>query len=130
MAEAAALGLAATVIDLLNFDNAAFLSDCSQLVQFLNDADQDHPPDWRMKPFTQLFANCASRRRAKIYYISRTLNSTADTLARQAFTVNVPTNVSFEHMCSNSNHGHQCPLFNALASVNIKSVRPLAASCC
>lgn len=107
MAEAAALALAATVTDLLNFNNTAFLSDCKQLVHFLNEADQEHPPDWRMKPYTQLFANCANRRQAKIYNISRTLNTTADALARP---VNVPTNASFENMCSYSNHDHQCPL--------------------
>ena len=52
MAEAAALALAAMVADLLNFTNIAFLSDCNQLVQFLNADDQNHPPDWRIKPFT------------------------------------------------------------------------------
>jgi hypothetical protein len=50
-----------------------------------------------MKPYTQLFANCANRRQAKIYNISRTLNATADALARP---VNVPTNASFENICA------------------------------
>ena len=77
MAEAAALVLAATVNDLLNFNSTTFLSDCKQLVHFLNATDQDHPPDWRMKSFTQLFTNCAARRQAKIYKINRNLNTTA-----------------------------------------------------
>jgi hypothetical protein len=45
MAEAAALALAATVNDALNINDATFLSDCQQLVHFLNDADQTNPPD-------------------------------------------------------------------------------------
>ena len=45
MAEAAALALAAVLNDALNFDNTAFLSDCQQLVDFLNQNDHTHPPD-------------------------------------------------------------------------------------
>lgn len=45
MAEAAALALAATISDHLNYTNTTFLSDCQQLVQFLNEDDQSHPPD-------------------------------------------------------------------------------------
>lgn len=45
MAEAAALSLAATISDHLNYTNTTFLSDCQQLVQFLNEDDQSHPPD-------------------------------------------------------------------------------------
>jgi hypothetical protein len=84
MAEAAALALAAMVNDRLNFNNTAFLSDCQQLVHFLNTTDQTYPPDWRIKPFTQIFTNCSAYRQAKIFKISRNLNSTADSLARQA----------------------------------------------
>jgi hypothetical protein len=88
MAEAAALALAAMVNDRLNFNNTAFLSDCQQLVHFLNTTDQTYPPDWRIKPFTQIFTNCSAYRQAKIFEISRNLNSTADSLARQAFSLN------------------------------------------
>lgn len=104
MAEAAALALAAMVADLINFNDIYFLSDCSQLVHFLNGDDHNHPPDWRMKPFTQIFDNCATSRRAKVYKISRTLNTTADALTRQAFSVSVPTIQSFETVCSYSCH--------------------------
>ena len=74
MTEAAALALAATVNDALNINNTTFLSDCQQLVHFLNDADQTNPSDWRIKYFTQLFANCAGQRRQKIYKVNRQLN--------------------------------------------------------
>ena len=47
MAEAAALAIAAMV-----FNNTVFLSDCQQLVGFLNQSDLTHPPDWRIKCFT------------------------------------------------------------------------------
>lgn len=43
MAEVAALALAATVNDAFNINNTTFLSDCRQLVHFLNDADQTNP---------------------------------------------------------------------------------------
>lgn len=87
MAEAAALALAATVNDRLNFNNTSFLSDCQQLVQFLNAADHSNPPDWKIKFFTQLFVNHSQNRGSNIYKISRTLNRTADTLAKQAYTL-------------------------------------------
>jgi hypothetical protein len=85
MAEAAALALAAVINDSLNFTNTNFLSDCQQLVYFLNSADQSNPPDWRIKFYTQTFINYASRCQAKIFKIDRNLNTTAHGLARQAF---------------------------------------------
>lgn len=90
MAEAAALALAATISDLLNFNNTTFLSDCQQLVHFLNAVDQSYPLDWRIKSFTQMFPNRLGRRQAKICKINRNLNATADALARQAFSAFVP----------------------------------------
>jgi len=86
MAEAAALALAARTANNLNFsNNVSFLSDSSQLVQFITSEDHSHPPDWRMKPFTQEFDICTTATQANLYKISRTLNTTADALARQAF---------------------------------------------
>lgn len=60
-AEAATLALAAIVSDKLNFGNTTFLSDCQQLVDFLNITDQSHPPDWRITYYTQIFANYSAR---------------------------------------------------------------------
>jgi hypothetical protein len=75
MAEAAALALAAQVIDSLHYDNTTFLSDCQQLVLFLNQQDQSHTPDWRIKYYTQSFTNSSAPRRAKILKINRNLNT-------------------------------------------------------
>jgi hypothetical protein len=130
MAEAAAMALAAVVTEQLNYNGVSFLSDCSQLVHFLNANDHNHPPDWRMKPFTQIFDNCVINRQVKVYKISRTINNTADVLARLAFSSTVNTSLSIEFACSYQGHGQQCPLRSALNSVNLHSCRVLAASCC
>jgi len=127
MAEAAALALAAVLNDALNFNNTAFLSDCQQLVDFLSLNDHTHPPDWRIKFFTQLFINCSARSHAQIFKISRNLNSTADSLARQALST---TGSTLEPACSYLHHHHQCPLSVALTSVNMQAVNILSASCC
>lgn len=128
--EAAAMALAAMVMDRLGFNDVSFLSDCSQLVRFLNAEDHNHPPDWRMKAFTQIFDNCVSNRQAKVYRISRTLNTTADALARLAFSAHVNNSQTSEIACSYTAHDQQCPLRSALNSVTLHSVRVLAASCC
>jgi hypothetical protein len=44
-AEAAAMALAAMILNRLRLSNVSFLSDCSQLVQFLNDQERHNPPD-------------------------------------------------------------------------------------
>jgi hypothetical protein len=56
MAEAAAMALAATLLESLqlHLQHATILSDNQQLVNFLNGSDLAHPPDWRIKPYTQL----------------------------------------------------------------------------
>lgn len=130
MAEAAALALAAMLADRLEFTDIFFLSDCSQLVHFFNAEDHNHPPDWRMKPFTQIFHNFTTRRRAKLYRISRNLNTTADALARQAFSVPATLTQSPVTACSYTSHGSLCPLLHGLNSVNLHCVTIIAASCC
>jgi ribonuclease HI len=57
MAEAAALALAVQVALHMNLTSINFLSDNEQLVKFLNSSDHFHPPDWRIKHFTQMFSN-------------------------------------------------------------------------
>jgi hypothetical protein len=52
MAEVAAVALGAMLVSNLNLREVSYFSDCSHLVQFLNSKDQNHPPVWRMKPFT------------------------------------------------------------------------------
>jgi hypothetical protein len=127
MAEAAALALAARVNDSFNFYNTIFLSDSQQLVHFLNQQDQTHPPDWRIKFFTQSFTNYSLHRRGKVLKINRNLNTTADGLARLALSVSSNT---YEHARSYLNHSHHCPLVEAMAIVNLQHVTLLSASCC
>jgi len=127
IAEAAALALTARVNESLNFDNTTFLSDCQQSVHFLDQQDHTHPPDWRIKFFTQSFTNCSVHRRAKILKINRNLNTTADGLARQAFSA---SGTRYQPVCSYLHHSHQCPLVEALNSVNMQHVTLLSASCC
>jgi hypothetical protein len=123
MVEVAAMALAAKLMNVRNFNDVGYLSDCSQLVQFLNAEDHSHPPDWRTKAFTQIFDNCVINRQAKVLRISRALNSTADELARQAFSVPVNPSQPIMFGCSFSGHGQQCPLGSALNSVSLDSVR-------
>jgi hypothetical protein len=82
MAESAALALAATITDCMNLTNVNFLSDYEQLVHFLNVDDQSNPPDWRIKYFTQLFSNHSRSKQSRLFKINRSLNTTADALAR------------------------------------------------
>ena len=108
-------------------NNTAFLSDCQQLVHFLSSADQANPPDWRIKPFTQIFTTCSAQCQAKIYKINWTLNTTVDSLAKHAI---LESCSNYEPVCSYSRHSHQCPLRDALISITLQGVTILAASCC
>lgn len=127
MAEAAALALAAQLSDSLNFLNTTFLSDCQVLVDFLNHHDRADPPDWRIKPYIQIFSNYSSSRQVQLIKIDRNLNDNADRLARQALSASVS---STEQVCSYVNHDHQCPLSVALNNVNLHAVSILSALCC
>lgn len=129
MAEAAALALAAIIIQSLNLQGVKFLSDNEQLVLFLNDPDQSNPLDWRIKHFTQQFSNCAAQTGATIFKIDRINNQTADTLAKQALSVG-PSTFSLDCICSNTAHVPQYPFIEALSSVTLNSVRLLTPSCC
>ena len=79
VAEAAALALAAIITSKLNI--IAFLSDCQQLVYYINSLN---PPDQRIKPFIQFFSNFSRDSFARLCKISINLNLLADGLARQA----------------------------------------------
>lgn len=130
MAEAAALALAAAVNDRLNVNNTTFLSDCQNVVQFINAADQSTPLEWRILPFTQLFLNLTTNRRSGLYKINRSLNTTADSLAKQAHNITQSSQPSYEPVCLHSAHVNQCPTLDALLSVSLHSVRIIAAKCC
>lgn len=130
MAKAAAMALVATIADQLHYDNVNFLSDCQQLVAFLNSPDLTNPSEWQIKYFAQMYVNSTGARQARIFEISRDLNATADNLAKQAFTSIVPTSADLNLTCSNIAHASQCPLRDALQNVRINYVILLAATCC
>jgi len=84
MGEAAALALGATIVKALQIQSYNFLSDSQQLVHFLHQEQQQNPPQWRIKPFTQVFSNIAASLQTQLFKINRSQNTTADTLAKQA----------------------------------------------
>jgi hypothetical protein len=57
--EAAALALGAKIVQAMQISSCTFFSDSQQLVQFLHKDNQDHLSHWRMKPYTQMYANIA-----------------------------------------------------------------------
>jgi hypothetical protein len=91
MAEAAALALAAIIADRLHYNDVTFLYDCQRLVHFLNSTDLTNPPEWQIKHDTQMYINSTGTRQSKIFKISRDLNVTAGTLAKQAFRATAPS---------------------------------------
>jgi ribonuclease HI len=130
MAEAASLALAAVIADQMNLRNITFLSDSQQLVHFLNQQNQAHPPDWRIKPFTQRFSNHANNRESTIYKINRQLNITADALARQALASFASGQADSNFNCSYEHHVSQCSFLQVIQHVNLNGVIIHAARCC
>jgi hypothetical protein len=127
MAEAAALALASSITQAMQIHNCNFLSDCQQLVHFLNKPHLSNPPDWRIKPFTQHFANNANHTSSRLFKINRNLNSTADGLARQALASQA---LDFHSHCSNVQCGPFCSVMHALLFVDLPCVNIIVASCC
>ena len=127
MAKAASLALAAIVIHRLNINGCSFLSDCEQLVQFLNKADCSTPPDWRIKPFTQTFLNHARTMSSQVFKISRNHNTKTNVLASQALNSQAS---HLEKLCSFEHCFSQCFVVQALQSVDLNDVTILAPRCC
>jgi ribonuclease HI len=130
MAESTALALAANLLQTLELPNANLLSDSQQLVHFLNGTDLSNPPDWRIKPYTQLISSVISHSNIPVRKINRTHNQMADSLARQALRSLLSDQLVFSRACTNPAHVHGCPLLSALHYVTINSVMVLSASCC
>lgn len=127
VAEAASLAFAASIVQALNITNCTYLSDCQQLVHFLNMEDSSNPPYWRIKPFTQLFHNISSSQASRIYKISRSQNTTADALARQALSSQI---TQLQISCTNRACDNQCSVLQALHLVGLSDVTVLTAVCC
>jgi hypothetical protein len=124
------LALAVQVALHMDLTSISFLSDNEQLVKFLDSPDHSHPPDWRIKHFTQMFSNHAILRDLKIHEISRNLNITADALARQALLDLDSQNIISATHCSYESHVQQCTVLQALLSVSLNHVTLLSARCC
>jgi hypothetical protein len=118
MVEVAALALTTRVTDYLQLSHTTFLSDNQQLVRFMNGADLSNPPDWRMKPFTQIIRNSTRQTNASILHISREHNLTADLLAKHALAdseAHIEAHSTHTScLCNNQAHVNQCPLVHAI----------------
>lgn len=130
MAEAAAISLAGTITAALQVQEIYFLSDNQQLVKYFNGKDLSTPPQWNIKYFTQNFLNSTSAMVRKVAKILRSLNSTAHSLATQAYNLHSISASDVTTTCSNCNHNSSCPVNTALQSVQWDSFIPLAVSCC
>jgi len=127
MVEAAALALAAIITSRLNITRCTFLSDCQQLVCYINFLDSSNPPDWRIKPFTQIFSNFSRNSSARLCTINRNLNLLADGLAHQAL---LSASLELLSSCSNQHASGYCFIPQALQSVDLHHVTLLAVICC
>jgi ribonuclease HI len=114
MAEAGALALVAVLLKQIQLHHTTLLSDNQQLVHFLNGSDLSHPPDWRMKPYTQIISSTLPGTTTAIRKITRTQNQMADLLARQALRDLHSNPHSFSGVCTHSAHVQECPLLMAL----------------
>jgi len=130
MAEAAAMATAATIIRLLNMNQVSFLTDNQALVNFFNGGNLDNPPHWEIKSFTQRFLNEVSNKQIQVLKIARNLNTTAHSLAGQAFRHSVEGLGIFTVSCTNGNHANRCPLSEALQSISLNFYTLVAAFFC
>jgi hypothetical protein len=119
MAEAAAMALAARIAQALGLQQANYLTENQLLVNFFNSNSLSTPPDRRIKPHTQDFIHSLELNQIKVYKITREINITAHSLAKQAHRLlsQPPSQPVFS--CTNRAHVYQCPVKNALASVNM-----------
>lgn len=124
MAEAAAMALAARTARALALQQANYLTESQLLVNFFNSNSLSTPPDQRIKPLTQDFIHSLEGNQIKVYKVERETNITAHSLATQAHRLlSQPPSSQPVFSCSNVAHVYQCPVKNALASVNMSPFR-------
>jgi ribonuclease HI len=128
MVESAALALATSLCNNMNLEQLNLYSDSQLLVDCLNGRDPSNPPDWRIKPFTQIIQHFLNTS-YKVCKIPRAQNMMADSLARRALHNLLSFQPSTPVTCTNPDHCQGCPLRNALQLITINSVMVLAASC-
>jgi ribonuclease HI len=129
MAESAALALSVSLCRNINLEQVHFYSDSQLLVDCLNGPDPSNPPDWRVKPYTQIVQTSLINS-YQVFKIPRTQNMMADSLARRALHRLLSFQPYTPLVCTNPAHCQGCPLTNALRFVSINSAHFLAASCC
>jgi hypothetical protein len=71
MVEAAALALAATLLNRMSFHNVHLFSDNQLLVNYINGPDSPSPLDWRIKPYSQIIISTLPST-CRVYKIRRT----------------------------------------------------------
>jgi ribonuclease HI len=113
MAESATLALAFSLCRKMNLEHTQFYTDSQILTDCINGPDPSNPPEWRIKPFTQLIQSSFNA-----YYsvvkIPRTENQMADSLARRALHSILSSQPSPPNLCTNPSHSQGCPLQDAL----------------
>jgi ribonuclease HI len=129
MAESAALALAFSLCRKMNLEHTQFYTDSQILTNCINGPDPSNPPDWRIKPFTQIIQSF-SNTHFSVAKIPKTENQMADSLARRALHNILSSQTSPLNLCTNPSHSQGCPLQDALQFVTINSVMVFAASCC
>jgi ribonuclease HI len=130
MAESAALAFAANLLNQFQCRRSTILSDNQQLVHFLNGSNNFNPPDWRIKPYTQIAANILSTTNLQVRRIKRNQNQMTDSLAGQALQALRSNQLAYSSSCTNPSYENDCPVLRAINAVTINSVMVLSASCC
>jgi ribonuclease HI len=129
MAESAALALALSLCRKMNLGHTQFYTDSQLLTDCINGPDPSNPPDWRIKPFTQIIQS-STNDLYSVLKIPRTENQMADSLARRTLYSILASQPSLPYLCTNPSHSQGCPLHDALQVVTIHSVMVFASSCC
>jgi ribonuclease HI len=129
MAESAALALAFSLCRKMNLEHTQFYTDSQLLTDCINGSDPSNPPDWTIKPFTQIIQS-SSNAFYSVVKIPRTENQMADSLARRALHSILFSQPSPPTLYTDPFHSQGCPLHDALQVVTINSVMVFAASCC
>jgi hypothetical protein len=113
MAESAALALTTSLCENMNLEHLNLYTDSQLLVDSINGPDPFNPPDWRIKPFTQIIQDSLTISYT-VCKIPRTQNQMADSLARRALHSLLSFQPSSPVSCTNPYHIQGCPLRNAL----------------
>jgi hypothetical protein len=113
----------------MNLEQLNLYSDSQLLVDCLNGPDPSNPPNWRIKPFTQIIQH-SLKTSYTVCKVPRAQNMMADSLTRRALHNLLSFQPSTPVTCTNPDHCQGCPLRNALQLVTTNTVMVLAASCC